>query len=62
MNVPLEPYTEDESFLESFKSTVEPVIAAFKPDIILSVNGVDIHYRDPLTHMSCTLSSLYQLP
>ena len=62
VNVPLEPYTEDESFLRSFKSTVEPVIAAFKPDIILSVNGVDIHYRDPLTHISCTLNSLYQLP
>lgn len=62
VNVPLEPYTEDESFLEAFKLTIEPVVAAFKPDIILSVNGVDIHYRDPLTHMSCTLKSLYEIP
>ena len=23
---------------------------------------MDIHYRDPLTHISCTLNSLYQLP
>ena len=45
VNVPLEPYTEDASFLECFKLTVEPVVKSFKPDIILSVNGVDIHYR-----------------
>lgn len=62
VNVPLEPYTEDVSFLEVFKETVEPVVASFKPDIIVSVHGVDIHYLDPLTHMSCTLESLYQIP
>lgn len=55
VNVPLEPYTEDASFLECFNLTVEPVVKSFKPDIILSVNGVDIHYRDPLTHLNCTL-------
>lgn len=62
VNVPLEPFTEDDSFIDSFKKTVIPVVKAFKPDIILSVNGVDIHYRDPLTHMNCTLQSLYQIP
>ena len=45
-----------------FKLTVEPVVKSFKPDIILSVNGVDIHYRDPLTHLNCTLHSLYEIP
>ena len=49
-------------FLECFKLTVEPVVKSFKPDIILSVNGVDIHYRDPLTHLNCTLHSLYEIP
>lgn len=62
VNVPLEPYTEDQSFIESFKTTIEPVIATFKPDIILSVHGTDIHYLDPLTHMNCTLDALYQIP
>ncbi|MBE5672820.1 acetoin utilization protein AcuC [Staphylococcus sp. SS35] len=62
INVPLEPYTEDASFIECFKMTVEPVVKAFKPDIILGVNGVDIHYRDPLTHLNCTLQSLYEIP
>ncbi|BFL67542.1 acetoin utilization protein AcuC [Staphylococcus capitis] len=62
VNMPLEPYTEDASYLEVFKETVEPLVAAFKPDIILSVHGLDIHYRDPLTHMNCTLNSLYSIP
>lgn len=62
VNVPLEPYTENASYLEVFKETVEPLVAAFKPDIILSVHGLDIHYRDPLTHMNCTLNSLYSIP
>ncbi|WP_336821748.1 acetoin utilization protein AcuC [Staphylococcus capitis] len=62
VNVPLGPYTEDASYLEVFKETVEPLVAAFKPDIILSVHGLDIHYRDPLTHMNCTLNSLYSIP
>lgn len=62
VNIPLEPYTEDASYLDVFQRTIEPVIASFKPDIIVSVHGVDIHYSDPLTHMSCTLTTLYQIP
>ncbi|MCD8870059.1 acetoin utilization protein AcuC [Staphylococcus gallinarum] len=62
VNMPLEPYTEDESFIETFKATIEPVVASFDPDIIISVHGVDIHYLDPLTHMHCTLDALYQIP
>lgn len=62
INLPLEPYTEDTSYIEVFEETVEKVVSSFKPDIILSVHGVDIHYLDPLTHMSCTLKSLYRIP
>ncbi|MCE7783280.1 acetoin utilization protein AcuC [Staphylococcus xylosus] len=62
VNIPLEPYTEDQSFLDVFKHTIEPVVASFKPDIIVSVHGVDVHYLDPLTHMSCTLNTLYEIP
>ncbi|NWK85477.1 acetoin utilization protein AcuC [Staphylococcus sp. GSSP0090] len=62
VNIPLEPYTEDNAYLDVFKQTIEPIVASFKPDIIVSVHGVDIHYLDPLTHMSCTLDTLYQIP
>ncbi|EOG8961079.1 acetoin utilization protein AcuC, partial [Staphylococcus pseudintermedius] len=62
INVPLEPYTEHDSFLEVFKKTLNQVAESFQPDFIVSVNGSDIHYLDPLTHMSCDLNTLYQIP
>ncbi len=62
VNVPLDAYTEDDSYIDVFKDTVEAVCKAYKPDVILSVNGVDIHYLDPLTHLSCTLDTLYKIP
>lgn len=62
VNVPLDAYTEDDSYIDVFKETIEAVCEAYKPDIILSVNGVDIHYLDPLTHLSCTLDTLYEIP
>ncbi|WP_323704559.1 acetoin utilization protein AcuC [Mammaliicoccus sp. Dog046] len=62
VNVPLDAYTEDESYLDVFQETVEAVCESYKPDVILSVNGVDIHYLDPLTHLSCTLDTLYKIP
>lgn len=48
--------------MKCFKTSISAVIEAFRPYIILSVHGVDLHYLDPLTHMSCTLESLYQIP
>ncbi|MCC2085159.1 acetoin utilization protein AcuC [Staphylococcus sp. HMSC068D08] len=62
VNLPLEPYTEDASYLECLELSLNAIIEAFKPDIILSVHGVDIHFQDPLTHMNCTLDALYQIP
>lgn len=62
INVPLEPYTEHESYMSVFKQTLETVAAAFQPDFIVSVNGSDIHYLDPLTHMHCDLNTLYEIP
>ena len=54
VNLPIDAFTEDESFLDVFKTSAEKVIQTFKPDVILSQNGVDAHYRDPMTHLSLT--------
>ncbi|UDI78016.1 acetoin utilization protein AcuC [Staphylococcus taiwanensis] len=62
VNLPLEPFTEHDNFLKVFEESVTSVIKAYKPDIILSVHGVDIHYLDPLTHLSCSLETLYEIP
>ena len=59
VNVPLQPYTDDDSFISTFEAVVPEVLRAFGPDLILSQNGCDAHRLDPLTHLSAT-TRLYE--
>ncbi|GIQ61470.1 acetoin utilization protein AcuC [Paenibacillus cisolokensis] len=61
-NMPVEPYTEDDSWLESFVSTVEKVARAFRPDIIVSQHGCDAHALDPLSHIHCSTRIYLEMP
>lgn len=36
--------------------------AYFKPDIILTQNGADAHYYDPLTHLCATMNIYREIP
>jgi acetoin utilization protein AcuC len=62
VNVPLEPYTDDESFISSFERVVPEVLRAFSPDLILSQNGCDAHVLDPLTHLAATTRLYEHIP
>jgi acetoin utilization protein AcuC len=62
VNVPLEPYTDDGSWISCFDAVVPEVLRAFKPDIILSQNGCDGHTLDPLTHLSATMRLYEHIP
>jgi acetoin utilization protein AcuC len=62
VNVPLEPYTDDESFISCFEAVVPEVLRAFGPDLILSQNGCDAHALDPLTHLSATTRLYEHIP
>ncbi|MFC4778395.1 acetoin utilization protein AcuC [Paenibacillus sp. GCM10023252] len=62
INVPLEPYTEDDSWMESFQSTITRVAEAFKPDIIVSQHGCDAHAYDPLSHIHCSMRIYQEMP
>ncbi|HET7273120.1 MAG TPA: acetoin utilization protein AcuC [Rubrobacter sp.] len=59
VNVPLEPFTDDSSWISCFETVVPEVLRAFGPDVILSQNGCDGHTLDPLTHLSAT-TRLYE--
>jgi acetoin utilization protein AcuC len=59
VNVPLEPYTEDSSWISCFETIVPEVLRAFEPDLIISQNGCDGHALDPLTHLAAT-THLYE--
>jgi acetoin utilization protein AcuC len=51
LNLPMEPYTEDESWLECFTEVFNQAVASFQPDIIISQHGCDAHAYDPLAHI-----------
>lgn len=61
-NFPIDAFTEDESFLDIYRTSMREIIEFFKPDVILSQNGADAHYLDPLTHLSSTMKIYREIP
>lgn len=58
VNVPLEPFTEDASYLEAFEAVVPGALRAFAPDVIVLQAGADPHRLDPLADLSLTLTGM----
>jgi acetoin utilization protein AcuC len=54
LNLPMEPFTEDESWLRVYAGMLTDAAEAFRPDVIVLQNGCDAHVSDPLTHLRCT--------
>lgn len=54
VNIPLFPFTDDETYLRLFRELIIPVVRAFDPDVIITQLGVDTHYKDPITHLQLT--------
>ncbi|WP_113927634.1 acetoin utilization protein AcuC [Bacillus sp. P14.5] len=61
-NIPLDAFTEDESWLQAYETSFREVVKFFKPDVILTQNGTDAHYYDPLTHLSSTMNIYQKIP
>jgi acetoin utilization protein AcuC len=61
-NIPIDAFTEDESFIHTYTRSLKEVAEFFKPDVILTQNGADAHYLDPLTHLSATIQSYRIIP
>jgi acetoin utilization protein AcuC len=62
VNVPLDAFTEDESWLDAYHSVVPTVARGFKPDVIVTQNGCDAHTFDPLTHLSASMRIYQEIP
>ncbi|HRZ28129.1 MAG TPA: histone deacetylase, partial [Spirochaetota bacterium] len=52
INIPLPPATSDEGFLYAIDNIVLPILADFKPELIINSAGQDNHYTDPITNMN----------
>ncbi|NMA15160.1 MAG: acetoin utilization protein AcuC, partial [Clostridia bacterium] len=62
VNVPLEPFTDDASFLECFREVLPPLVEAYQPDLIISQNGCDAHFYDSLTHLNLSINAYQEIP
>ena len=55
LNVPLPPYATPECYLLALDTLVAPAVRAFSPDILVTQNGADAHWSDPLTTLGMTI-------
>jgi acetoin utilization protein AcuC len=55
VNLPLQPFTDDEVYQPAFEAVVPPLLSAFEPDVVVLQLGIDSHRTDPLTHLCLTV-------
>lgn len=53
-NLPVEPHTEDDSWISNYRDLLTELADAFRPEVIVLQSGCDAHVLDPLTHLRCT--------
>jgi acetoin utilization protein AcuC len=61
INVPLEPFTDSESYLEAFEMIVPRALEAFGPHVLLVQAGADAHFDDPLADLAVTTQGYERL-
>lgn len=54
LNIPLEPFTEDDSYLEVMRRLLPQSLAYFRPDVMVFQAGADAHFADPLADLNLT--------
>ncbi len=54
LNVPLQPFTDDQSYLETFERVLPHALVMFRPDVLVVQCGADAHFQDPLGDLLLT--------
>lgn len=55
LNIPMPPYATPECYTLAFERVVAPAVTRFSPDLIVTQNGADAHWSDPLTSLGMTI-------
>ena len=61
INIPLPPNTSEEGILYAMREVVMPLLAEFKPEIVVNSAGQDNHYSDPITNMNFSAQGYAEL-
>jgi len=51
VNVALPAYTDDAAYVRAFDAVVPELLARYRPDVLVTQQGIDPHFDDPLTHL-----------
>lgn len=51
INVALPAFTDDPAYVRAFDEVVPPLLERFRPDVLVTQQGIDPHFTDPLTHL-----------
>ncbi|NHN55328.1 acetoin utilization protein AcuC [Calidifontibacter sp. DB0510] len=57
VNLALPPGTGDAAWLRAVHAVIPPVVRAFQPQILVTQQGCDSHYSDPLAHMALSVDA-----
>jgi len=58
INVPLAPHSDDLILQQALGRVVEPMLQAFKPDVLVTQMGMDMLRTDPLTRLEMTTGAV----
>jgi len=61
LNLPLEPFTQGDSYLQVIEGVVEPALSWFRPDALIVQAGADAHFSDPLADLMLTTQDYQRL-
>lgn len=56
-NLPLPAGTGDAGWLRAFHAVVPELLAAFRPQVLVTQHGADTHLEDPLAHLAVTVDA-----
>ncbi|MGW1077697.1 acetoin utilization protein AcuC [Streptomyces sp. NPDC002537] len=56
-NVALPAGTGDAGWLRAFHAVVPELVAAFRPQVLVSQHGADTHFEDPLAHLAVSVDA-----
>lgn len=57
VNIALPPGARDAGWLRALHAVVPSLVRAFEPDVLVSQQGCDSHYADPLAHMALSIDA-----
>jgi acetoin utilization deacetylase AcuC-like enzyme len=61
LNVPLPAGAAEDAYERAFDDVIEPVVAAFAPQLVMVSAGFDAHYADPLCMMRLTAGAFARM-